>query len=99
MRPTTWQRKRSIRSETSVHVSRLKSTRVTPKIEVSGTDDAREILKAMMQATVGRHRKHWSDAVSVKLWNYYESDSVIQNSIDYAPDGCGWSGDPCSQPI
>ena len=74
-------------------------SRVTLEIEVSGTDDAREILKAMMQAAVDRHRKDWPDAVSVRLWNNYENDSVIRNSIDYAPDGCGWSGAPCSQPI
>ncbi|MDE2788832.1 MAG: hypothetical protein OXI81_00185 [Paracoccaceae bacterium] len=74
-------------------------SRITLEVEIPGTDDSAEQLKVMMQAAIDRHRQDWPDAVSVRLWGDYENDQVIQNSIDYAPDGCGWSGDPCSQPI
>ena len=74
-------------------------SRVTLDIEIPVEDDERKMLKILMQAAVDRHRQDWPDAVSVRLWGDYESDAVFRNSIDYAPDGCGWSGDPCAQPI
>ena len=73
-------------------------SRITLEVEVPDTRDPREVLEAMMQAAVDRHRRDWPDAVKVRLWNNYEKDQVIQNSLNYAPDGCGWSGDPCSRP-
>lgn len=74
-------------------------SRVTLEIEIPDISDKAELLKIMMRAAVDRHRQDWPDAVSVRFWGNYENDQVIQNSTDYAPDGCGWSGDPCSQPI
>lgn len=74
-------------------------SRVTVEIEAPGAATDREKLEAMMAAAVDRHRKDWPDAVSARLWKNYEQDSVIQNSIDYAPDGCGWTGDDCTGDI
>lgn len=58
-------------------------------------DDER--MLAMMNAAIDRHRKDWPDAVSVRLWDSYENDSTVRIRIVYAPDGCGWPGDPCDQ--
>ena len=40
---------------------------------------------------------NWPDAVSGRLWDSYENDSTVRIRIVYAPDGCGWSGDPCDR--
>ena len=70
--------------------------RITLEIEVSGAQTDRERLQAMMAAGVERHRQDWPNVVSVRLWDSYENDQLIRNSIDYAPDGCGWTGDDCT---
>ena len=74
-------------------------SRITLEIEVPNAVTEHNELQAMMQAAVDRHRKDWPDVISVRLWDSYEDDWAIKNSIDYAPDGCGWTGDPCSQPL
>ena len=71
-------------------------SRVTLEIEAHGATTERAQIETMMKAAVERHRKDWPDAVSVRLWGSYGADQVITNSIDYAPDGCGWTGDDCA---
>ena len=70
--------------------------RITLEIEAPWAQTDRERLQAMMTAAVDRHRKDRPDAVSVRLWDSYETDFAARNGIDYAPDGCGWTGDRCT---
>ena len=76
-------------------------SRITLEIEAPTANTERDKLEAMMQAAVDRHRKDWPDAVSARLWKSYRKDPTVyaQNRIVYAPDGCGWPGDKCNQPI
>ncbi len=69
--------------------------RIILEIEAPTVQTDRARLEAMMIAAVDRHRKDWPHVVNVRLWNSYEKDSAIRNGITYAPDGCGWTGDPC----
>ena len=71
-------------------------SRVTLEIEAHGATTERAQIETMMNAAIERHRKDWPDAVSVRLWGSYRADQVITNSIDYAADGCGWTGDDCT---
>ena len=71
-------------------------SRVTLEIEARGATTERAQIETMMNAAIERHRKDWPDAVSVRLWGSYGADQVITNSIDYAADGCGWTGDDCT---
>ena len=73
--------------------------RITLEIEASGAPTNRDQLRTMMAAAVGRHRQDWPDAVSVRLWDSYEDDSVTRNRVVYAPDGCGWTGDDCTDEL
>ena len=71
--------------------------RVTLEIQISNADPiSREAIETMMRAAIDRHRLDWPDVVSVRLWESYENDDIIQNRIRYAPDGCGWTGDDCT---
>lgn len=72
-------------------------SRVTVEIEAPDASTDRERLLVMMSAAADRHRKDWPDAVSARLWNSYDQDSQVRNRIVYAPDGCGWTGDPCDR--
>ena len=73
-------------------------SRISLNTELPEALTDRNKIRAMMAAVVARHRKNWPDAISVRLWRSYESDGTALNRIVYAPDGCGWAGDNCSQP-
>ena len=78
--------------------------RVILEIEVPGEASrlpadpiAEATIQTMMRAALDRYQADlWPDAISVRLWASYERDSVIQNKIVYAPDGCGWAGTDCT---
>ena len=74
-------------------------SRVILEIEADGVTTERAQIETMMKAAVERHRQDWPDAISARLWRDYEADSVIANSIGYAADGCGWTGDDCAGEI
>ena len=75
-------------------------SRVTLEIEAPEAKTDRERLIAMMDAAIERHRKDWPDAVTARLWDSYDDNSLVRDWIEYAPDGCGWTGGtPCNAPL
>lgn len=74
-------------------------SRVTLEIESENATTEQAQIETMMKAAVERHRQNWPDAVSVRYWKSYKDDQIITNSLDYAVDGCGWAGDPCTGEI
>ena len=74
-------------------------SRVTLEIEAPDANADDQKIATMMKAAIDRHRMDWPDAVSVRLWNDYHSEQVIQNRIIYAPDGCGWAGLECNDDL
>ena len=74
--------------------------RVTLEIEIAGADPTSSTtIRTMMQAATDRYNLDRPDAVSVRLWRSYGDDSNARNRIVFAPDGCGWSGDDCTEEI
>lgn len=73
--------------------------RITLEIEAPEAQTDNERLQSMMTAAVDRHRQDWPDAVSVRLWDSYEDDFAARNRIVYTPDGCGWTGDDCTDEL
>ena len=59
----------------------------------------REALQVMMTAGVDRHRQGQPDVVSVRLWKSYEDDLAAFARLVYAPDGCGRTGDDCTNEL
>ena len=57
------------------------------------TQEAR-ILTAM-NAAVDAHRRTWPHVVTARVWLSSDREVLIARAT-YAPDGCGWSGDPCT---
>ena len=74
-------------------------SRITLEIEAPDANAEDQQIATMMKAAIDRHRIDWPDAVSVRLWNDYHNESVIQNRIIYAPDGCGWAGSECNDDL
>ena len=56
-------------------------------------------LQVMMTAGVDRHRQGQPDAVSIRLWKSYEDDLAALARLVYAPDGCSWTGDDCTDEL
>ena len=74
--------------------------RVTLEIEIAGADPTSSTtIRTMMQAATDRYNLDRPDAISVRLWRSYRDDSNARNRIVFSPDGCGWSGDDCTEEI
>ena len=65
-------------------------------VDVVASDAAQDarILTAM-HAAVDAHRRKWPHVVSARVWLSSGQDVLIARAT-YAPDGCGWTGDPCN---
>lgn len=73
-------------------------SRIAIEIVSPEANDDRSAIIAMMAAAIERHRQTWPDAIVVRLWPSSEVKfGTMRNSIIYAPDGCGWTGDDCNR--
>ena len=56
-------------------------------------------IATAQRAAVREHRKTWPDYVGVFLMPSEKTETVFLATLDYAPDGCGLSGDDCTDEI
>lgn len=71
-------------------------SRATLEIEAPAAITEQAQIETMMKAAVDHHRQAWPDAISVRLWESYGAGANAINRIVYAADGCGWTGDACT---
>ena len=74
--------------------------RVRISLHIEATEASTEAaqIETMMVAARNRHRESWPHVVSVGLWTDYK-DNNRTNGLQYSPDGCGWTGEPCTGDI
>ena len=73
-------------------------TRIFAEVTTPETDSTR-VMEALMAAATWLQEASGRDAVTVRLWRAWPSDPPITRSVDYAPDGCGWTGYECRDAI
>ena len=75
--------------------------RVRIIVEVAASDTATtQEARALtaMNAAVDAHRRTWPHVVTARVW-FSADQNVLMARATYAPDGCGWSGEPCKQSL
>ena len=73
-----------------------KRSRMIVGVVASDTATTQEVrILTAMNAAVDAHRRTWSHVVTARVWLSSNREVLIARAT-YAPDGCGWSGDPCT---
>ena len=76
-----------------------KRSRVLVEVVAYRTVPTQEVrILTAMHAAIDAHRQKWPHVVTARVWLSSDRDVMIARAT-YAPDGCGWSGDPCGQDL